>query len=48
MLLITGLGHVAFGGIEPEVPEIDPASASSAIALLVGAALIARDKFRSR
>jgi hypothetical protein len=47
MLIVSGLGRIAFG-IEPEVPEIDPASASSAIMLLVGAALVARDKFRSR
>jgi hypothetical protein len=30
------------------VPELDPASASSAIAILMGFGLIARDRFRKR
>lgn len=44
MLVLTGFGAVALA--VPAGPEIDPASASSAIALLVGVALLARDKFR--
>jgi hypothetical protein len=49
MLMVSGLASIALGGIiETDVPEIDPASATSAIALLVGAALIARDKLRLR
>jgi hypothetical protein len=46
--MLSGLAGVALAGVPPDdVPEIDPASAYSAIALLLGAALIARDKLRS-
>jgi hypothetical protein len=45
LLVLSGLGGVAWGIAGP---ELDPASASSAIALLVGAALLAHDKFRQR
>ena len=48
LLMLSGLAGVALAGVPPDdVPEIDPASAYSAIALLLGAALIARDKLRS-
>jgi hypothetical protein len=43
VLMLSGIGSVAAAQV---VPEIDPASAASAIALLAGAALMARDKFR--
>jgi len=45
LLLMSGMSGVALAQLH--VPEIDPVSASSAIALLAGAALMARDKFRS-
>ena len=46
MLMVSGLASIALGGIiETEVPEIDPASATSAIALLVGAALMCATSF---
>jgi len=49
LLFVAGMASVAFAGIEPvPVPEIDPATASGAIALLAGAAMIARDRFRLR
>jgi uncharacterized protein (TIGR03382 family) len=41
-LIVSGMASVACAA----VPEVDPASASSALALVVGAALLARDKFR--
>jgi hypothetical protein len=40
MLLLIGLGSVAFGG----VPEISPASAGSALALISGAVLVMRGR----
>ena len=43
LLMLSGMSSVAFASA---VPEIDPASATSALALLAGAALLARDKFR--
>jgi hypothetical protein len=43
LLILSGMSSVAMAAV---VPEVDPASASSALALLVGAALLARDKFR--
>ena len=45
MLILTGFGNIASAAV---VPELDAASASSAIALVVGAALLAHDKFRNR
>jgi hypothetical protein len=45
VLVLSGFGAPA---LAISGPEIDPASASSAIALLVGAALLAHDKFRSK
>lgn len=45
LLILSGISGVASAGVV--VPEIDPASAASAIALLSGVALMARDKFRS-
>jgi hypothetical protein len=47
VFIVAGTASVAIAGIDP-VPEIDPTTASSAIALLAGAAMIARDKFRLR
>ena len=43
LLLLSGMSGVASA---VAVPEVDPASATSALALLVGAAMLARDKFR--
>jgi hypothetical protein len=45
LLILTGFGDTAWAIL---VPELDAASASSAIALVVGAALLAHDKFRKR
>jgi hypothetical protein len=45
-LLVSGMSGIAFA--IPIAPEVDPASATSAIALLAGAALLARDKFLRR
>lgn len=45
LLILSGLGSVAMA-IPVPTPEVDPASATSALALLVGTALLARDKFR--
>jgi hypothetical protein len=47
LLIISGLGSAAWS-IAEDTPELDPASASSAVALLTGAALLAHDKFRQR
>jgi len=47
LLLVSGMSGVVLAQAG-NVPEIDPMSASSAIALLAGAALMARDKFRQR
>jgi hypothetical protein len=44
LLLLTGFSSVAFAIVQ--APELDPTSASSAVALLVGAALLAADRFR--
>ena len=43
LLVLSGFGGIA---LAVAVPEINPASASSAVALLAGAALLAHDKFR--
>ncbi len=43
VLLLSGLAGAAYAAV---APEIDPASASSAIAIIAGAALLAHDKFR--
>lgn len=45
MLLIIGLGGSAFGSVAP-VPEISPASAGSALALISGALLVMRGRRR--
>lgn len=45
VLLLSGIVNVAYAAV---APEIDPASASSAIAIIAGAALLAHDKFRQR
>jgi hypothetical protein len=44
LLILSGMSSVAMA--IPATPEIDPASATSALAMLAGAALLARDKFR--
>ena len=44
LLMLSGVGSVAAAATS--VPEVDPASASSALALLAGTYLLARDKFR--
>jgi hypothetical protein len=44
LLMLSGMSSLAMA--IPVGPEVDPASATSALALLVGAALLARDKFR--
>ena len=45
-LIVAGLSSPAFG-VE-DVPEIDTASLSSAVALLVGGAYLIGDRFRRR
>jgi hypothetical protein len=45
LLILSGMSSVAMA-IPVSTPEVDPASATSALALLVGAVLLARDKFR--
>ena len=45
LLVLSGFGDMAWA---ISGPELDPASATSAVALLVGAALLAHDKFRQR
>ena len=40
MLLLIGMGSFAFG--QPAAPEINPASAGSALALISGALLVMR------
>jgi uncharacterized protein (TIGR03382 family) len=47
LLLVSGMATVAFGQVGT-TPEIDPASATSALALLTGAALLARDRYLRR
>ena len=47
-LLLIFVGPATAAHAAVAVPEIDPATASGAIALLAGAAMIARDKFRVR
>ncbi len=46
-LLVSGMASVAFAQTGA-APEIDPASAASAVAILAGAALLARDKMLRR
>jgi hypothetical protein len=43
LLLLIGLGSVAFAQVAP-APEISPASAGSALALLSGAVLVMRGR----
>jgi hypothetical protein len=43
LLMLSGMSGVAMAVV---APEVDPASATSALALLVGAAMLARDRFR--
>jgi hypothetical protein len=43
LLMLSGMSGVAMA---LAVPEVDPASSTSALALLAGAAMLARDKFR--
>ena len=44
MLLLIGLGSVAFAAEVDPVPEISPATASTAICLISGAVLVARGR----
>ena len=47
-----GLVLLAFAGMamarQPVVPEIDPGSATSALALLAGGVILLKDRFRTR
>jgi hypothetical protein len=45
LLMLSGMSSLAMA-IPASTPEVDPASATSALALLAGAVLLARDKFR--
>jgi hypothetical protein len=44
-LIVSGLSNTAWA---IQAPELDPASASSALALVIGAGLLAYDKLRQR
>jgi hypothetical protein len=48
-LMIAALGNVAQAQVgTPNVPEIDAGTAGSALALLVGGAMLLKDKFRMK
>ena len=44
-LIVTAMASATYAGNPGTVPEIDPASGASALALLAGVVLLARDKF---
>jgi hypothetical protein len=45
-LILVAVAVVAVANQQPDGPEIDPGSAASALALLAGAALVIRGRFR--
>lgn len=48
-LMIAALGSVAHAQVgTPNVPEIDAGTAGSALALLVGGAMLLKDRFRMK
>jgi len=46
MLLLIGLGTVAFAQDVDQVPEINPATAVNAVCLIAGAALVFRGRHK--
>lgn len=46
-LVLLGVGMQSFGSAAIQTPEIDPASAASAIALLTGAVVLIRGRRKS-
>ena len=46
MICLSSLAAVAFGAPAGPTPEIDPGSATNAIAVITGAALIARNRLK--
>lgn len=47
-LVLSAMAPMAHAVSRVDVPEIDAGSAASALTLLVGGAMLLRDKFRSR
>ena len=47
MLVMTAMGGVALA-VDPPAPEMDPSSITGALTLLIGGALMLRDRVRHR